>query len=121
MIINYISLFLAHVLGVRTTILGLVKGMAKNAATCKKYLRVGYLTNVNLELALFLTGWQDWFFFALYGAYYAYAEGTLKAFVADLVSGEKFGTACGLLNGVIGLKVLPASLITGFLWQGPDP
>jgi len=44
-----------------------------------------------------------------------------KAYVADLVGQEKRGTAYGLYNGVIGLAVLPASLLAGILWQGIGP
>ena len=41
-----------------------------------------------------------------------------KAFVADLVQKEQRGTAYGWFNAVVGLAVLPASLLAGVLWQG---
>jgi MFS family permease len=44
-------------------------------------------------------------------------EGVGKAFVADLVSPEKRGTAYGLYNGVLSLALLPASVIAGALWS----
>ena len=40
-----------------------------------------------------------------------------KAFVADLVSEDKRGTAFGLFNFSIGLGALPASIIFGFLYS----
>jgi MFS family permease len=55
--------------------------------------------------------------FAVYALFYAFTEGTEKAFVADLVSDEKRGTAFGLFNFSIGLGALPASIIFGFLYS----
>jgi MFS family permease len=55
--------------------------------------------------------------FAIYALFYAFTEGTEKAFVADMVSEEKRGTAFGLFNFAIGLGALPASVIFGFLYS----
>jgi MFS family permease len=55
--------------------------------------------------------------FAIYALYYAFTEGTEKAFVVDLVSEEKRGTAFGLFNFSVGLGALPASVIFGFLYS----
>lgn len=55
--------------------------------------------------------------FAIYAFFYAFTEGAEKAFVADLVSDEKRGTAFGLFNFSIGLGALPASIIFGFLYS----
>ena len=45
----------------------------------------------------------------------------VRSFVADLVPEEKRGTAYGLYHGVVGLTLLPASLIAGWLWQTVGP
>jgi MFS family permease len=55
--------------------------------------------------------------FAVYALFYAFSEGAEKAFVADLVSEDKRGTAFGLFNFSIGLGALPASIIFGFLYS----
>jgi MFS family permease len=55
--------------------------------------------------------------FAVYALFYAFTEGTEKAFIADMVSDEKRGTAFGLFNFSIGLGALPASIIFGFLYS----
>lgn len=73
---------------------------------------------VYLGFALSRAGWQVWTLFALYGVYYAAAEGTAKALVADLLPAERRGTAYGLYNAAVGLTAFPASLIAGLLWQG---
>ncbi len=58
--------------------------------------------------------------FAIYALFYAFTEGTEKAFVADLVSEENRGTAFGLFNFSIGLGALPASIIFGILYSSFD-
>jgi MFS family permease len=73
---------------------------------------------VYLGFALSHTGWQVWALYGIYGIYYAAAEGSAKALVADLVTPERRGTAYGLYNAAIGLTAFPASLIAGLLWQG---
>ena len=58
--------------------------------------------------------------FAIYALFYAFSEGAEKAFVADLVSEDRRGTAFGLFNFSIGLGALPASIIFGFLYSYYD-
>jgi len=55
--------------------------------------------------------------FAVYALFYAFTEGAERAFVVDLVSENKRGTAFGLFNFSIGLGALPASIIFGFLYS----
>ncbi len=76
---------------------------------------------VYLGFALASEMWQVWLLFACYGVYYGIVEGVARAFVADLVPREKRGTAYGLYHGVVGLTLLPASLIAGWLWQAVSP
>jgi MFS family permease len=65
--------------------------------------------------------WQIWLLFALYGVYYGLAEGVARAFVADLVPEDMCGTAYGLFHGIVGITLLPASVIAGWLWQTISP
>jgi len=76
---------------------------------------------VYLGLALASSVWQVWLLFAAYGVYYGVVEGVARAFVADLVPAEKRGTAYGLYHGVVGLTLLPASLLAGWLWSSVNP
>jgi MFS family permease len=73
---------------------------------------------IYLGFALSDTGAQIWLFYGVYGLYYALAEGSSRAYVADLVPQEQRGTAYGLFHAGVGLAALPASLIAGILWQG---
>jgi MFS family permease len=74
-----------------------------------------------LGFALAGETWQIWALFAVLGVYYGIVEGVAKAFVADMVDPERHGTAFGLYHGVVGLILLPASLIAGWLWQSVSP
>jgi len=65
--------------------------------------------------------WHIWLLFACYGIYYGIVEGVARAFVADLVPAERRGTAYGLYNGIVGITILPASIIAGWLWQTFSP
>ena len=61
-----------------------------------------------------LTALLAWFL--VYGFYYGFAEGTEKAFVADLAPASRRGTAFGIYNSVTGLGALAASVVFGVLW-----
>jgi len=76
---------------------------------------------VYLGFALSSTLWHIWVLFACYGIYYGIVEGVARAFVADLVPAERRGTAYGYYHGVVGLTLLPASLIAGWLWDVVSP
>ncbi len=76
---------------------------------------------VYLGFALVSASWQVWGLFILYGLYYGATEGVARAFVADLVPPEKRGTAYGLFHGILGITLLPASIIAGWLWQAISP
>jgi MFS family permease len=74
-----------------------------------------------LGFAVASASWHIWLLFALYGVYYGLAEGVARAFVADLVPEDRCGTAYGLFHGVVGITLLPASIIAGWLWQAISP
>ena len=72
-------------------------------------------------LAILSASWQIWLFFVLYGIYYGLAEGVTRAFVADLVPIESRGMAYGIFHGMVGITLMPASIIGGWLWQTYGP
>lgn len=53
----------------------------------------------------------------LYGAYYGVNDAVGRALVADLAPIRLRATAYGVLNAVVGLAILPASLVAGLLWD----
>ena len=55
--------------------------------------------------------------FALYGLYSAATDGIQKALVSDLIDKRKRGTGLGLYNCLVGITLLPASLMAGLLYD----
>lgn len=55
--------------------------------------------------------------FALYGIYSALTDGIQKAMVSDLTDSNKKGTGMGIYNALLGITLLPASLIAGLLYD----
>jgi Sugar phosphate permease len=57
------------------------------------------------------------FLFALYGLYSAATDGIQKAFISDIIDSNKKGTGLGIYNALLGITLLPASLIAGLLYD----
>ncbi|HVJ49470.1 MFS transporter [Desulfitobacterium sp.] len=55
--------------------------------------------------------------FALYGLYSTATDGIQKALVSDLIEKNKRGTGLGLYNCIVGITLLPASVIAGLLYD----
>lgn len=55
--------------------------------------------------------------FALYGLYSAATDGIQKAFVSDIIDNNKQGTGLGIYNALLGVTLLPASVIAGLLYD----
>jgi MFS family permease len=89
----------------------------------RRIITIGWAIYALVYLGFAVSGslWQIWLLFAAYGIYYGIVEGVARAFVADLVPLEKRGTAYGFYHGVVGLTLLPASLIAGWLWDVVNP
>ncbi len=98
-------------------------GMLSDRLGRRRVITMGWFIYalVYLGFALASELWQVWLLFACYGIYYGIVEGVARAFVADLVPEERRGTAYGLYHGVVGLTLLPASVIAGWLWQAYSP
>jgi len=62
-----------------------------------------------------------WPMFAGYGLFLAATEGAERALVADMIPGDQAGTAFGWYNLVVGILLLPASLLFGWLWDAIAP
>jgi MFS family permease len=71
------------------------------------YYGFGVTTSTRAILALF----------ALYGLYSAATDGIQKAFISDMIDKNKKGTGLGIYNALLGITLLPASLIAGTLYD----
>lgn len=58
-----------------------------------------------------------WLIFVCYGLYYGFTEGNIRAFLADLTPAQTRGTVFGIYHTVIGVALLPANLLMGYLWH----
>ncbi|MBI2859853.1 MAG: MFS transporter [Chloroflexi bacterium] len=81
----------------------------------------GFYAVLYLFFGLADASWQLIPLFALYGIYHAATEGVTRAYVADMAPGGKRGLPYGLYHGLVGVTLLPASLIAGYLWQWAGP
>jgi predicted MFS family arabinose efflux permease len=57
----------------------------------------------------------------LLGVHSALLEGSQRAYVADLVPADRRASAYGLYYTVVGLALLPASAVAGWLWERAGP
>lgn len=98
-------------------------GMLSDRLGRKRLIVLGWAFYVltYLGFAMATDSWQMWVLLVLYGIYYGLAEGVARALIADLVPAEKCGTAYGIFHGVVGITLLPASVIAGWLWQSVSP
>ena len=90
----------------------------------KRLLVIGFLIYGAVYLLAALTGvaWAWWLILPLYGLFYGATDGVERAMVADVVKDERLrGTAYGLYHMTVGVLLLPASLLAGFLWDRVSP
>jgi MFS family permease len=59
--------------------------------------------------------------FALYGLYSASTDAIQKAFVSDMIGINKKGTGLGIYNAVLGITLLPASILAGYMYDKINP
>ncbi len=85
----------------------------------KFVLIAGYLV-YGIVYWLFAAGGNIAFYMSalgLYGFYMALTDGVEKSLVSQIAPDELKGSMLGLHATLVGLGLLPASIITGFLWQ----
>lgn len=89
----------------------------------KNLLVAGYLFYglVYLAMAYVPGGGWVWLVFALYGLYSGLTEGVEKALVSDLAPAGQRATLLGLHATLVGIGLLPSSMIAGLLWDSFGP
>ena len=85
----------------------------------KSILVCGYMvfSIVYLSFAFAINKEVMIFTFVLYGFYTAMIAGVERAFIAEISPKELKGTMLGLHSTIVGIALLPASTIAGFLWN----
>ncbi|MGQ9462541.1 MAG: MFS transporter [Candidatus Fervidibacter sp.] len=82
-------------------------------------IAIGWLVYAGVYIAFpFLqSAWQVWLTFTIYGLYFSLTEGAERALVADLLPAEKRGKGYGMFHFIVGVGMMPASVLFGLLWQ----
>lgn len=108
MIFNVISVFLAIPIGKISDKVGreilIILGFLLYATV---YYLFGQYNSINIFVFLFI----------LYGVYSALTDTSQKAMISDIVSKDLKGTGYGIYHAVLGITLLPASLIAGVLYD----
>lgn len=104
-----------------STLLSAPFGSLSDRIGRKKLLLFGYGLYAVVYIAFgFITASSNrllWVFWPLYGVYYALTEGVEKAFVSDIAPAGSKATALGFYHTIVGIGLLPASLIAGLLFS----
>jgi MFS family permease len=104
-------------------LLSVPAGMLADRFGPKKMILCGFVlfAMVYAGFALATSVWQIAGLFISYGLYMGVADGVQRAYLATLIPAEQKATGFGLYHMVVGLAILPASLIAGFLWDRVGP
>ncbi len=102
-----------------STLLSPVFGSLADRIGFKRVLLTGYALYgvVYAGFGLVSRGALLWGCWLLYGVYAAMTEGMEKAFVASIAPAESKATALGFSYTIVGIVLLPASVIAGFLFS----
>lgn len=76
---------------------------------------------IYLGFALSTKIWYIWVLFILYGIFMGLTEGIQKAFLAGIIPENMRATGYGIYNTFVGIAILPASAVGGYLWDRYNP
>ncbi|GIW27822.1 MAG: MFS transporter [Meiothermus sp.] len=94
-------------------------GSLADRVGARALVMLGFVTYalVYLGFGLSSAGWQGVVLFLLYALYSAAFEGSSRAYLAQIIPATEKASAIGLYHTLVGLLLLPASTLFGFLWQ----
>jgi MFS family permease len=76
---------------------------------------------VYLGFAAARTAWQFWILLPVYGMYIGLADGSTRAYAADLAAPMQRGTVLGCVHMVNGVGAVVAGIVAGGLWTWLGP
>lgn len=94
-------------------------GLLSDRVGRRRLLTAGYAVYglVYVGFALADAAWQLICLFGVYGSYIGLTEGVEKALLADIAPSSQKASVYGLHALMVGIALLPASVIAGFLWD----
>ncbi len=112
-------ILLYFIYNIVTAIFAIPFGKRSDRIGRKKILIAGYITFsiVYAGFAFANAKWVIAVMFILYGLYTAMVTGVERAFIAEIAPPALKGTMLGLHATLIGVALLPASIIAGALWD----
>ncbi|HEY3347326.1 MAG TPA: MFS transporter [Nitrospirota bacterium] len=98
-------------------------GIAADAFGKKRLIMAGFVLFALLYFGFGAASksWQVWVLFGFYGLFMGLTEGIQKAFLASIIPADFKATAFGIYNTAMGLALLPASMVAGYLWDKVSP
>ncbi|MDD2534043.1 MAG: MFS transporter [Eubacteriales bacterium] len=112
-------ILLYFIYSISAAVLAIPLGQRSDKIGRKRILVVGYLVfaMVYAGFAVNSSKWLMVVLFALYGLYTAMITGVERAFIAEIAPPALKGTLLGLHATLVGIALLPASLLAGLLWS----
>jgi MFS family permease len=117
------AILLYFIYNMTGSLLSFPAGMLSDKFGRKNLLCTGYLLYGIVYLGIGLVSNSAVFvvLFVIYGFYGAMTAGVERALIVDIVPSQHKAGALGLHAAIVGIGLLPASVIAGFLWQGLGP
>lgn len=111
-------LWLYAAFNVVEAVLGYGAGVLSDRVGRRPLIIAGYgvFALVYLGFALAHTKAAIWGLFLLYGLYYTLTQGVQRAFAADMADPKQRATQIGAYHTVVGIALLPASVVAGLLF-----
>jgi MFS family permease len=113
-------ILLYFIFNLTASILSIPLGRLSDRIGRKKLLVTGYIVFSAVYLGFAFASSQTVIIaaFVLYGIYTAMITGVERAFIAEISPKELKGTMLGMHSTIVGVALLPASVIAGLLWDG---
>ncbi len=117
------AILLYFVYTIVASILSFPAGRLSDRIGRKNSLCAGYFLYGIVYLGIAFSGSRTifWILFAVYGIYIALTAGVERALIAQISPASQKASALGLHAAIVGMGLLPASIIAGILWDSIGP
>lgn len=104
-------------------VMSIPAGMVADRVGRRRIVMAGFglFACVYAGVALATAPWHMAGLFVLYGFYMGLTDGVQRAYLATLIPDHRKATGFGLYHMIVGLAILPASVVAGALWDRIGP